>query len=187
MSTRCHIVVRETEETDNAIYLCEHYIYHHCDGYPEGVGSELKKILESCPSYDWETIMEKILGYDSQYEEDRGIHGDEEYIYEIDAENTYAILKCYSSNGSYRKELIFKETYPNIIRSDLDKKFKELGYKTQSEKYAFLDGVMWVEIFPTETIIKRILNEALNTVPDLSNDLETWVKTIKEKLCNGGS
>lgn len=183
MSTRCHVIIRETDDSNSNTK----YIYHHCDGYPEGVGSELKKILESCPSYDWETIMEKILGYSSQYEEDRGIHGDEEYIYEIDAKNTHAILKCYSSDGSYRKELIFKETYPKVMRSDLDKKFNELGYKTKSEKYAFLDGVMWIESFPTETIIKRILNEALNTVPDLSNDLETWVKTIKKKLCNEGS
>ena len=185
MSTRCHIVVREVEDTDND--LCtEHYIYHHHDGYPEGVGSELKKILESCPSYDWETIVERILGYDDQYEEDNGIHGDEEYIYEIDAINTHAILKCYSSLGPYRKELIFKETYPEVMRSDLDKKFNELGFKTKSEKYAFLDGVMWVENFPTETIIKRILNEALNTVPDLSDNLDDWVKTIKERIENGG-
>lgn len=188
MSTRCHVIIREVEETDNARYLCtEHYVYHHCDGYPDGVGSELKKILESCPSYDWETIMEKILDYSDEYEEDSGIHGDEEYIYDIEAEGVSAILKCYSSDGSYKKELIFKETYPQVMRSDLDKKFKELGYKTKSEKYAFLDGVMWIESFPTETIIKRILNEALNTVPDLSNDLDAWVKVIKEKLCDDGN
>ena len=59
--------------------------------------------------------------------------------------------------------------------------------KTINEKYAFLDGVVWVENFPTETIIKRILNEALNTVPDLSNDLDAWVKVIKEKLCDDGN
>ena len=130
--------------------------------------------------------MEKILEYNDQYEEDSGIHGDEEYIYEIEAEGVSAILKCYSSDGSYKKELIFKETYPEIMSSDLDKKFNELGYKTKSEKYAFLDGVMWVENFPTKTIIKRILNEALNTVPDLSDNLEDWVKTIKERIENGG-
>lgn len=188
MSTRCHVIIRETEETDNAIYLCtEHYVYHHFDGYPDGVGEELKKILESCPSYDWETIMEKILDYSDEYEEDNGIHGDEEYIYEIEARNTCALLKCFSSDGSNRKELIFKEYYPAVMRPDLDKKFKELRYRTQAEKYAFLDGIMWVEIFPTETIIKRILNEALNTVPDLSNDLDAWVKVIKEKLCDDGN
>lgn len=180
MSTRCHVVIIEPDDT-------EHYIYHHCDGYPDGVGSELNGILESCPSYDWETIMEKILNYSDEYEEDSGIHGDEEYIYEIDTNNTYAILKCFSSDGPNRKELIFKEKYPEIMRSDLDKKFKELKYITQSEKHAFLDGVMWIESFPTETIIKRILNEALNTVPDLSNDLDAWVKVIKEKLCDDGN
>ena len=175
MSTRCHIIVREVEYT-------EHYIYHHHDGYPEGVGSELKKILESCPSYDWETIMERILGYDDQYEEDNGIHGDEEYIYEIDSINTHAILKCYSSSGSYLEKLIFKETYPKVMRPDLNKKFNELEFKTKSEKYAFLDGVMWVENFPTETIIKRILNEALKTIPDYSTDLKAWAKDIKDRL-----
>ena len=180
MSTRCHVVIIEPNDT-------EHYIYHHFDGYPDGVGKELKKILESCPSYDWETIMEKILDYSDEYEEDNGIHGDEEYIYEIDTNNTYALLKCFSLDGSNRKELIFKEKYPAVMRPELDKKFKELRYRTQAEKYAFLDGIMWTELFPTETIIKRILNEALNTVPDLSNDLDAWVKVIKEKLCDDGN
>lgn len=176
MSTRCHVIIKWDDK--------ETFIYHHHDGYPEGVGSELKKILESCTSYDWETIAEKILGYDDQYEEDSGIHGDEDYIYEIEAKDTYATLKCYSYNGLYRKELVFKEIYPEAMKSDLDKKIDE--YKTNSEKCAFLDGVLWIENHPKETIIRRILDEALNIVPDLSNDIEAWTKEIKKRLDNGG-
>ena len=97
MSTRCHIIIKWDDK--------ETFIYHHHDGYPEGVGTELKEILKSCTSYDWETIAEKILGYDDQYEEDSGIHGDEDYIYEIEAKDTYATLKCYSYSGSYRKDV----------------------------------------------------------------------------------
>lgn len=184
MSTRCNIIVREINDNDK--YSCtEHYIYHYYDGYPDGVGSELREILKSCPSYDWETVMEKILKYDCSYEEVSKIYRNEEYIYEIDTNGNCAILKCYYSTET-GKDLLFKETYPEIMRSDLDKKFKELRYKTENEKYAFLDGVMWIECFPTEFIIKRVLTEALNTIPDLSNDLDSWIKVIKERLSNEG-
>ena len=35
MSTRSHIEVRKGK--------MKNYIYHHCDGYPSGVGMELKE------------------------------------------------------------------------------------------------------------------------------------------------
>lgn len=181
MSTRCHIVVIEEDNT-------KHYIYHHSDGYPEGVGAELEEVLEACPSYDWETIMEHILAYDSQYEEDSGIHGDEEYIYEIQITNggTGAIYECYKYDEytAPSKSLIFTKIFPSI-REELWDKYKTLEYKNEGLKMAFLDGVRWIEEFPTNAIIKKILTKALETVPDYSSDIEAWVKDIKERLKNG--
>lgn len=176
MSTRCHVVVIDTDNK-------KHYIYHHCDGYPEGVGSELTYILGNCSKYDWETICEKILE-DSSYEEDDSIHGDEEYIYHILADNDSAILRCFSSDGSTLKNLIFEERYPNIKvgRGDLRDKYNSLKYSTSEEKLAFLDAVYWVENYPTKEIIKKVLSEALNTTPDLSSDIDSWVEYIYKKF-----
>ena len=177
MSTRCHIIIEESFDK-------EHYIYHHCDGYPEGVGEELKEILEKCPSYDWETIMEKILAYSDQYEEDNGIHGDEEYIYVITPLNSNAILECYTSDGPEMHDLVFSKMYPSFRKDILDK-YASLGYKTNEEKRAFLDGVWWVEEHPTNNIIKKVLTEALNTVEDYSADLSKWAEDIKNRLRDG--
>ncbi len=181
MSTRCHIVVVDDDEK-------RHYIYHHYDGYPWGVGSELKEILKICPSYDWETIMEKILEYDDQYEEDTKIHGDEEYIYEIYADNTKSQLRCFKSGGAKLERLVWVEDYPENISQSLEDQLNyELSkYSTVSEKQAFLDGWHRAKCQPSESVIRDILGEALNTVPDLSDDLDSWVKYIKDRLENGG-
>ena len=39
MSTRCNVVVVDVRTGDRT------YLYHHCDGYPQGVGRELTSML----------------------------------------------------------------------------------------------------------------------------------------------
>ena len=182
MSTRCHIIViGENKE--------KYFIYHHHDGYPEGVGEELKEILGSCVSFDHETILEKILAYDSQYEVDEGIHGDEEFIYYISTlGNDSVTLTCYPYDGLKIGPKVFYELFSTKLknRSDLIEKYNTLEYDTKENKDAFMDGVLWSESNPSDIIIRKILEEAINTIPDLSDDIENWVKYIKGKLKNGG-
>ena len=65
------------------------YVYHHTDGYPEGVGAELREYLRKwCESRD-EFTAEDFCTYmendDPSYEfENIGIHGDEDYLYTVD-------------------------------------------------------------------------------------------------------
>lgn len=101
MSTRCHIIIRD--ESNN--FECR--IYHHFDGYPEGVGADLKKYLSQRET-NWfgtyianDLIKGKIttetmngLKPDMGYEVTFGIHGDEEFVYIIDCDEQ--TLKCYS-------------------------------------------------------------------------------------------
>ena len=91
MSTRSHIEVRKGK--------IKNYIYHHCDGYPSGVGMELKEELEKKHFFDKDKnlnvvkVSNMIYSIDSQYEPDEGFHGDEEYYYVVDCNNR--TLTCY--------------------------------------------------------------------------------------------
>lgn len=92
MSTRAHIRIIEG---DGQILL-----YHHCDGYPEGVGSELKQFLKKY-KYGWyaESIAKGLVTMknewnDFPYEPAICLHGDEEYIYVIECDKQE--LTCYS-------------------------------------------------------------------------------------------
>lgn len=87
MSTRAHIIVK------NENTKC--YVYHHFDGYPEGVGKELRKYMQdTIHTNDPEQFCQDLEDLDPNYEfENYGLHGDEDYIYVIDfANNTYT---CY--------------------------------------------------------------------------------------------
>jgi hypothetical protein len=94
MSTRCHIRIKEDEE--------QYLLYHHHDGYPGGVGVELKKFLAEIEG-DWfanEIANELVKGGikqkmcpDMGYEITSCVHGDEQYVYVIDC--VAQTLKCY--------------------------------------------------------------------------------------------
>lgn len=91
MSTRCHIVVKEKAFANT-------YIYHHCDGYPDGVGSELVEALKVYTGpWNAPSITKLIESIDDQYKVDSDIHGDEDYIYEISCDDR--TLKCYNADN----------------------------------------------------------------------------------------
>lgn len=91
MSTRCNIIIKEKNEDPI-------YVYHHCDGYPEGVGAELKKILSTkyiSNNLSVKNIEYFLYNYDNQYEETDGIHGDIEYLYILTVvDNNTINYKC---------------------------------------------------------------------------------------------
>lgn len=86
MSTRCHIAICKNEnDQEDGVFK---RLYHHCDGYPSGVGSELIKILRGCPR-PWtpESVQEYIANYDDEYRIiDSDVAWDQEYVYIIDCE-----------------------------------------------------------------------------------------------------
>lgn len=93
MSTRCMIKICKKN-------FASEFVYHHCDGYPDGVGSELVKILGYYKTVEWtpNKISNALESYDSQYEKDGDInaHGDEDYLYIIDCDKK--TIKCYEAN-----------------------------------------------------------------------------------------
>lgn len=92
MSTRCNIVIKDKNNT--------FYVYHHCDGYPEGVGSFLYRKVNDNLKKGRFCYAEDVVNYllkdkeDNSYELTSCIHGDIEYLYEIDCQNQ--TLKCFA-------------------------------------------------------------------------------------------
>lgn len=83
MSTRCNILVKEKGRKDIILY-------HHHDGYPQGVGADLvkrfKELFGRKESYIFAIVLANKLVKDSEdeYEITNCIHGDIEYLYTID-------------------------------------------------------------------------------------------------------
>ena len=108
MSTRCNIIVKD--ETGNRIYL-----YHHSDGYPEGVGTDLAHWAKTrnwgkyCNSaHHIATALLKGLpspfyGYeDRDYELTSGLHGDIDYFYIVNLYSNADPEKCGCAIEAYR-------------------------------------------------------------------------------------
>lgn len=89
MSTRCTILIKNESEKE------EVRLYHHHDGYPEGVGENLKKYLSNIKYWDVYSIANELIksNEDDEYELTPCQHGDEEYAYLIDCKHRQ--LKCY--------------------------------------------------------------------------------------------
>ena len=109
MSTRCNIIIKT--RWNKRIYL-----YHHHDGYPEGVGALLADYLGEMKPWqikqnpieianhlvkhgipymgrDWKTGEPKER-VDDEYEITTGIHGDIEYLYVLNCKA--GSLHCYA-------------------------------------------------------------------------------------------
>lgn len=120
MSTRAHIRINDG---DNVLYL-----YHHCDGYPEGVGEELKEMLGSLRNVTWtaDYVHRSISSTDDSYEDaPEGQHGDEEYAYLIDC--GARTLKCYKVGWDEdypwkEHNVLFKEKFQDLTGGVAGKK-----------------------------------------------------------------
>ena len=84
MSTRCNIVLKTGRRFFKDIYL-----YHHHDGYPEGVGADLvNRLKDHFTGATVEDIANKLVkDLDDEYEITTCLHGDIEYLYVIDEED----------------------------------------------------------------------------------------------------
>ena len=91
MSTRATILIKSEKKGKSV------RIYHHCDGYPEGIGSDLKAYTSTLNCWDvYEIANDLIKGHcihDDDYELTSCQHGDEEYAYLIDCDAK--TLTCY--------------------------------------------------------------------------------------------
>ena len=104
MSTRCNIIIKDGAERI--------HLYHHHDGYPMGVGTELQDYLQRKWGESWRSywcgtsiandLVKGHINYplakeaheDDEYEVTYGLHGDVEYVYVINCRAR--TIRCYS-------------------------------------------------------------------------------------------
>ena len=110
MSTRSEIIIKENLIYDNKKYKFEIKLYHHHDGYPEGVGrflieEVLPQLQKSNPSC--EEIANFLIKHpkDDEFEVTIRNHVDIEYRYVIDISKKE--IKCYEG----RYHLTKKDNY----------------------------------------------------------------------------
>lgn len=107
MSTRCNILVKDKGYNDIILY-------HHQDGYPEGVGADLverfKELFSRKGNYIFAIVLANKLIKDSEdeYEVTNCIHGDIEYLYTIDCS---------------KKEISYKEVFLNWTGTEANHTF----------------------------------------------------------------
>lgn len=107
MSTRCNILIKQQH-----LQVC---LYHHMDGYPEGVGMELAGIFkknftakEEKGRLLWfEDVVNDLIKNHKGYEYCAALHGDIEYLYTIDLDRKKIV--CEEVNN-WHSDIIIKKT-----------------------------------------------------------------------------
>lgn len=91
MSTRCQIKVTYLQQSL--------LIYHHWDGYPEGVGFDLIKRQKQLKTWNGNVITNELVKdkEDNGYEIAFQVHTDLDYWYEIDCNRK--TIRCWKVKG----------------------------------------------------------------------------------------
>lgn len=147
MSTRSHIIVTDGRNT--------HYVYHHCDGYVDRVGAELKDFANNFAKSEYsknsDTFCRKLENWNSSYEyEDCGPHGDEEYLYTVkifeegNIEVSVIKLQCTKINTGWEEKWIPIPEFTQIftaetITTSFEDEFEIIGWP-DIQAYMDLEG-----------------------------------------------
>ena len=177
MSTRCNI--RIVDESGNEVML-----YHHHDGYPEGVGKQLDLLMQAgafgnfpCP----EGIANKLIKWNFKFDvlkknlENKGIdpseltceddgydvtcclHGDIEYMYIIKlAYGEFASLECYEC------DVLYDEVMDKSIMRATERKIRKI-YRLG------IDG--WNEFYGNP--VREFVKKKTKVTDEMMDDFDT--------------
>lgn len=121
MSTRCQVKVITMKD--------DLMLYHHCDGYPEGVGYCLLKLMDRFEDtkgfWSADDIVNDMIkkGY---FEITFGNHSDIEYLYEMDF--LAREVRCYAVNN-WNSTMEIEERIPLKYNKDKDVNVDEEIFK----------------------------------------------------------
>ena len=111
MSTRSEIVIKETYNWNESKHTNQIKLYHHFDGYPEGVGkflieNVLPLIQKGNPSIPYIANFLIKSTKDDGYEVTLGKHVDIEYFYEINLSKRS--IQCWKARYKSGKDGIYR-------------------------------------------------------------------------------
>jgi len=177
MSTRCNI--RIVDESGNEVML-----YHHYDGYPEGVGKQLDLLMQAGAFGNFpcsEGIANKLVKWNFKFDELKknlekkgvnpnelvcdddgydvtcGLHGDIEYIYIIKlAYGEFASLECYEC------DVLYDEIMERSIISATAKKLHKV-YRLD------IDG--WSEFYGNP--VREFISKKTKVTDEMMDDFDT--------------
>ena len=109
MSTRCQVRIKVNNK--------ELMLYHHFDGYPEGVGYCLLKLMEQYKSGCWFQSIINDMVKRADFEITFINHGDIEYLYEMDFDKK--VVLCYSVDN-WENHMKILETIPLVYDETKD-------------------------------------------------------------------
>ena len=182
MSTRCCVKVVKKFNDDN---VKEVMIYHHHDGYPEGVGADLvnrskEKWDKYANGWDIDLIVNDLVkDTDEEYEITCYNHVDIEYLYTIDCDNKD--IKCNAArwdmqekDGEYISQSIIEEEvaipgYKEKKEGEPDPAFETiqaLGHKIEKEENGYNieilnaphDGTYFIHITDKHNVVSELEN-----------------------------
>ena len=114
MSTRCNVIIKRKGYQDIILY-------HHFDGYPQGVGYDLHCRLKKINGnwYECDIANNLVKDKEDDYEITSCIHGDIDYLYTIDCDAKQ--LKCNQMHYNIEKmtQEIGKEVKMNFGKGEL--------------------------------------------------------------------
>lgn len=115
MSTRCALIVTERNLWRDERPVEEVFrIYRHCDGYPDGMGEDLKDICRSYfevrPRESWSQWLVSELARRCSFEIEpkSAVHGDLEYLYRIDVDGGKMTVGCWHIGWDEDYEMVFE-------------------------------------------------------------------------------
>lgn len=121
MSTRCQVKVITMKD--------DLMLYHHCDGYPEGVGYCLLKLMDRFEDtkgfWSADDIVNDMIKK-GNFEITIGNHSDIEYLYEMDF--LAREVRCYAVNN-WNSTMEIEERIPLKYNKDKDVNVDEEIFK----------------------------------------------------------
>lgn len=128
MSTRCCIEVKQTfkKEENGPFEVKSVMLYHHHDGYPQGVGYDLwSRLSKYTGNWDIDEIVNHLIkDPEDEYEYTAFNHTDIEYLYVINCSSR--TLKC------YKCEWIFEDENGNLVDENRIGKEVKLNFKKEA-------------------------------------------------------
>lgn len=108
MSTRCQVKIIQDDS--------EILLYHHCDGYPEGVGFCLLKLIDKYKNW-WASELATKMVREGNFEVSLDYHLDIEYLYEMDLDR--GVVTC-KAVDNWEGDMKVLETIPLVYDKDKD-------------------------------------------------------------------